>query len=130
MLDRICVRYVSSGSIFTHSHNWFFLLVAMINVFFHCLSVVQPTRLDFSSDELKDMVKRCNLRMLLQFPSYFAAHVKRARTDPELLQILRDLEGIYLGGMALTEDDLAWCVHKGLPLVVSLPDSFPSPCQI
>lgn len=93
--------------------------LSMINVFFHCLSVVQPTRLDFSSDELKDMVKRCNLRMLLQFPSYFAAHVKRARTDPELLQILRDLEGIYLGGMALTEDDLAWCVHKGLPLVLA-----------
>jgi acyl-coenzyme A synthetase/AMP-(fatty) acid ligase len=91
-------------------------LLSSARAFFAASTFVQPSSLAFDSDELIDMVRRCSLTVLAQFPPLFAIHLQRARRDPELRKILQSLSAVVLVGMAPTDADMAWCAEKKIPL--------------
>jgi hypothetical protein len=85
---------------------------------------VQPTSISFSSEELIDMIERCGLNSLIQFPTYLSIHLKRARQDPKLLSLLRGLKDIQYGGLPLSREDEDWAEENGLKLQASFNDPF------
>ncbi|KAF8991326.1 hypothetical protein BDQ17DRAFT_1370992, partial [Cyathus striatus] len=67
--------------------------------------VVQPTATNFSSDELIDMIVRCGLNRLNQFPTFLVNHFRKAREDPKLLSMLASLDDILYSGLALPREE-------------------------
>jgi acyl-coenzyme A synthetase/AMP-(fatty) acid ligase len=91
-------------------------LANFLRVFNTTSCVIQPSSLTFSTDELKDMIRRCSLTTLCQFPSLFSAHLAQARNDSELLALLQGLDCAFLAGMTSSQSDVNWCVEKGIKL--------------
>lgn len=77
---------------------------------------VQPTSITFSSEELVDMIERCGLSTLIQFPPFLAVHLQNARQDPKLLSLLRGLNEISYGGLPLSLEDEDWAEQNGIKL--------------
>jgi acyl-coenzyme A synthetase/AMP-(fatty) acid ligase len=94
-------------------------LLASARAFLSASTIVQPSSLGFDSDELIDMAHRCSLTILTQFPSFFILHLQRARKDPALVKVLQGLSAVFLGGMALSDGDIKWCVENDVPLQFS-----------
>lgn len=82
----------------------------------HGSCIIQPTKIAFSSDELVDMVQRCNLTRLNQFSTFLTIHLRNARQDPKLLTLLRDLDEILFAGLPLPSDEEQWAYNNGLPM--------------
>jgi acyl-coenzyme A synthetase/AMP-(fatty) acid ligase len=84
----------------------------------HGSCTVQPPRIDFSPDELVDMIHRCALNRLLQFASFLANTLRSAKGDPKLLALLRDLDQVTYSGAALPRDEEVWAYRNGIKLRV------------
>ena len=54
----------------------------------HGSCVVQPTKLNYDSEELIDMINRCGLNRLNAFGSWLGMHLKNSRQDAKLLSLL------------------------------------------
>ncbi|EMD42192.1 hypothetical protein CERSUDRAFT_129647 [Gelatoporia subvermispora B] len=74
----------------------------------HASCTVQYTKQAFSSEELLDMIERCGLTRINQFPSFTAAHLRGSRHNPKLLQKLQQLDEIFISGLPLTPEDEQW----------------------
>lgn len=83
----------------------------------HGSCTIQPTSQAFPTSELMDMVTRCNLNRLVQFPPFLAAHIRASRQNPKLLAILQGLDEIFYSGMLLPNDDEEWMAKNGLKVV-------------
>ena len=83
--------------------------------------MIQPTSIAFSTEELIDMIKRCGLNRLNQFPSFLSGHFRNARQDPKLLSMLLSLDDIIYCGLALSQEEEQWALKTGMKLRVSLP---------
>ncbi|OBZ80038.1 hypothetical protein A0H81_00890 [Grifola frondosa] len=66
-----------------------FMLAGVIQ---HGSCTVQFTQQAFSSDELVDMIRRCGLTRINQFPTYLSRHIRASRRDPKLLALLQGLD--------------------------------------
>jgi hypothetical protein len=102
-------------SVFRDS-NVFSVLIGSLQ---HGSCVIQPTVLNFSSEELVDMILRCGLNRLNQFPAFLMNHFRSARENPKLLSMLKNLDDVLYSGMPLPMEDERWALKNGLRLRVS-----------
>lgn len=77
---------------------------------------IQPTRIDFSSDELLDMIARCGLNRLRQFPAFLGIHMRNSRMNPKLLAQLCALDEIFYSGQAMPQEDEEWAYKNDMKL--------------
>lgn len=82
----------------------------------HGSCVVQPTALNFSSEELIDMMLRCDLNRLNQFGSFLGKHLQNSRQDPKLLSFLTSLDEVVYTGVPLSDEDEQWAFKNGIKL--------------
>jgi len=79
----------------------------------HGACTIQPTQMDFGTVELLDMIIRCRLNRLQQWPSFLATHMRHSRQDPKVLALLCGLDEIFYSGQAMPRDDEEWaCKHN------------------
>jgi len=90
-----------------------FMLLSSI-LFASCM--IQPTKIAFSSDELVDMIHRCGLNRINQFPTFLAIHLRNARSNPKLLALLRGVDQIVYSGLALPREDEEWTSQNSLKI--------------
>ncbi|KAF8640839.1 hypothetical protein AX17_000488 [Amanita inopinata Kibby_2008] len=90
-----------------------FMLIGSLQ---HGSCVVQPSRINFSSEELIDMIERCNLNRLNQFSTFLALHLRNSRNDCELLSKLQGLDQVLYSGLPLSRDEEEWAMKKGIKL--------------
>lgn len=83
----------------------------------HGTCTIQATSQAFSSSELMDMVTRCGLNRMNQFPSFLTVHLKASRQNPKLLAMLKGFDEIFYSGMPLSQDDEEWIHRHGIRVV-------------
>lgn len=83
----------------------------------HGSCTIQATSQAFPTSELMDMITRCGLNRLVQFPTFLATHIRTSRKDPKLLAMLQGLDEIFYSGMLLPQDDEEWMSKHGLKVV-------------
>ncbi|KAI8980685.1 acetyl-CoA synthetase-like protein [Trametes punicea] len=91
-----------------------FMLSGMIQ---HGSCTVQFTKQAFSSDELVDMIQRCGLSRINQFPTYLTHHLRNSRHDPKLLALLQNLDEIFVSGLMMSPEDEDWVYRNGIKLM-------------
>ncbi|CDO76611.1 hypothetical protein BN946_scf184868.g25 [Trametes cinnabarina] len=91
-----------------------FMLSGMIQ---HASCTVQFTKQAFSSEELIDMIERCGLSRINQFPTYLTHHLRNSRRDPKLLALLQGLDEILISGLMMSPEDEDWVYRNGIKLM-------------
>lgn len=79
---------------------------------------IQPTKIAFSSEELKDMVQRCGLNRLAQFATFLSIHIRHSKNDPQLLSMLQNLDEVMYAGIPIGREEEDWALAKGMNVVV------------
>ncbi|KAF8622881.1 hypothetical protein AX15_006646 [Amanita polypyramis BW_CC] len=82
----------------------------------HGSCVIQPSKINFSSEELIDMIERCSLNRLNQFATFLSSHLRNSRGDNKLLAKLQDLDEVLHTGLPLSRDDEEWAIRNGIKL--------------
>lgn len=90
-----------------------FMLIGALQ---HGSCVIQPTKIAFSSEELIDMIHRCQLNRLNQFSTFLSIHLRNSRQNRKLLGYLQSLDQILLSGLSLPREDEDWAYKNGLNL--------------
>ncbi|KAH8120399.1 acetyl-CoA synthetase-like protein [Phellopilus nigrolimitatus] len=91
-----------------------FMLIGSIQ---HGSCTIQPTKINFSSEELVDMINRCNLSRLHQFATFLSIHIRHARQNPKLLSYLQSLNTVLYSGLPLPQEDEEYAYQNSLNLV-------------
>ena len=89
---------------------------------------VQASKMRFSTKELTNMVKTCNVNHLTQFGTFLSLNIKAARADPIILKLLQDMKTVSYDGVPISPEDDSWCFKNHIPLVVSI--SVPHRCSL
>ena len=89
----------------------------------HGSCTIQPTKIDFSSGELIDMIRRCGLNRLNQFASFLTKHIQNSRRNSKLLNLLRSLDEVLSSGLPLAHEEEEWAYRNGIKLKVFCIDS-------
>ena len=82
----------------------------------HGSCTIQPTKITFGSDELLDMIARCNLNRLNQFATFLSALLRASRSNAKLLNALRNLDEVLYSGLMLPDEDDKWARSNGILL--------------
>ncbi|KAF5356039.1 hypothetical protein D9756_003859 [Leucocoprinus leucothites] len=82
----------------------------------HGTCTIQPTVISFSSEELMDMIHHCGLNRLNQFAAFLASHLRKSRTDKDLLSELAGLDEVLYSGLPLPRDEEEWAYKNGIKL--------------
>ncbi|TFK36149.1 hypothetical protein BDQ12DRAFT_737217 [Crucibulum laeve] len=90
-----------------------FMLIGTLQ---HGSCVVQPTVIAFPTEELIDMILRCRLNRLNQFPTFLAGHLRKSREDPKLLSLLSNLDDVLYSGLPLSREEEQWAFKNGIKL--------------
>lgn len=90
-----------------------FMLIGALQ---HGSCVIQPTKIGFSSEELIDMIHRCQLNRLNQFSTFLSIHLRNSRQNRKLLGYLQSLDQILLSGLSLPREDEDWAYKNGLSI--------------
>lgn len=85
----------------------------------HGACTIQPTKINFSAEELTDMVIHCGLNRLHQFATFLSVHLHCARENPKLLSYLLSLDTIMYSGLPLSQEDENFSIRSGLKLMAS-----------
>lgn len=80
----------------------------------HGSCTIQISSQAFPSEELVDMITRCHLNRLVQFPTYLTTHIRTSRRDPKVLRMLQELDEIFYSGLMLSSDDEEWIIRHGI----------------
>jgi acyl-coenzyme A synthetase/AMP-(fatty) acid ligase len=80
----------------------------------HGTCTVIPTRIDFDSSELLNMIHHAGLNRINAFPTFLCTHLRNARHNPKLLAALKGLDDILYSGLELPQEDDSWCRANGL----------------
>ncbi|KAG2072765.1 acetyl-CoA synthetase-like protein [Suillus decipiens] len=88
-----------------------FMLIGALQ---HGSCVIQPTKIAFSSEELIDMIHRCQLNRLNQFSTFLSIHLRNSRQNRKLLGYLQSLDQIIFSGLPLPREDEDWAYKNGL----------------
>lgn len=91
----------------------------LIGALQHGTCTIQPTKIAFSSEELVDMILRCQLNRLNQFSTFLSSQLRNARLHPKLLEQLRSLNEIIFSGLPLQREDEEFAYRNGLKIKVS-----------
>ena len=94
-------------------------LLGLIASLYYGSCTNQPTDVAFSSEELLDMIARCGLNRLRQYPAYLSRHLRNSRTNPKLLQALVQLDEVQYGGGPLGHEEETWALKNGVNLRVN-----------
>ena len=86
----------------------------------HGSCTLQPTKINFSTEELVDMIKRCRLNRLHQFAAFLSVHLRHAAQNQKVLVLLKSLDIVYSSGMPMPKDDEEFAYRAGVPLIVSI----------
>jgi hypothetical protein len=89
----------------------------------HAACVVQPTRRDFSSVELGDMVRRAGANKLHATATQISAHIGDFRHDANILHSVKGLDEIT-HHTPLNREDEEWLVQNRITFSVSILSSF------
>ncbi|KAG6867720.1 hypothetical protein C0993_011966 [Termitomyces sp. T159_Od127] len=82
----------------------------------HGSCVIQPTAIPYQPAELVDMICHAGLNRLNQFAALLSNHLKEARVDQKLLNLLQGLDDIIFTGLPLPREDEEWAYKNGLKL--------------
>ncbi|KAI0948115.1 hypothetical protein AcW1_009712 [Taiwanofungus camphoratus] len=82
----------------------------------HGSCVIQPTEIAFASSELVDMIYRCRLNRLNQFPAFLNIHMRNSRQNAQLLALMCGLDEILYSGQAMPQEDEEWAYQNGMKL--------------
>ncbi|KAI9572866.1 acetyl-CoA synthetase-like protein [Boletus coccyginus] len=93
-----------------------YLDVMLIGALQHGTCTIQPTKIAFSSEELVDMILRCQLNRLNQFSTFLSSQLRNARLHPKLLEQLRSLSEIIFSGLPLQREDEEFAYRNGLKI--------------
>ncbi|KAI5124628.1 hypothetical protein M0805_004237 [Coniferiporia weirii] len=91
-----------------------FMLIGSIQ---HGSCTIQPSKISFSSEELVDMINRCDLNRLHQFATFLSIHIRHARNNPKLLAQMQCLDTIIFSGLPLPQEDEEFAYQNGLKLM-------------
>lgn len=91
-----------------------FMLIGSLQ---HGSCTIKPTKINFSSEELVDMIFRCDLNRLHQFASFLSVHIRHARQNPKLLAYLQSMDIIITSGLPLPQEDEEFAYQNKLNLV-------------
>lgn len=80
---------------------------------------IQPTKIQFSSEELGDMIVRCGLNRLHQFASFLSTHLRHARNNPKLLSLFQSLDCVLYSGLPLPKEEEEFALSSSINVVVS-----------
>ncbi|EJD03893.1 acetyl-CoA synthetase-like protein [Fomitiporia mediterranea MF3/22] len=91
-----------------------FMLIGSLQ---HGACTIQPSKIGFSSEELVEMINRCDLNRLHQFASFLSTHIRHARQNPKLLAHLQSLDTIAYSGLPLPQEDEDFGYQNKLKLI-------------
>ncbi|KAF7339984.1 Acetyl-CoA synthetase-like protein [Mycena venus] len=81
-----------------------------------CMVQLPPS--GFDRETLLDLTRLAGLNNLFLYAPWFSKLINMARTDPEVLGVLRGMHQIVYTGASLNPEDEAWIVEQGLPSTV------------
>lgn len=99
-------------------------LKAFFGSLVHAASVAQPTRRDFCSVELGDMVRRAGVNKLHATAAQISIHIGDFRHDPNILHSVKGLDEIA-HHTPLNREDEEWLVQNRITFSVSALSLFP-----
>ncbi|KAF7796058.1 hypothetical protein EIP86_007229 [Pleurotus ostreatoroseus] len=82
----------------------------------HGSCTIQPSAINFSSDELVAMIQNAGLNRLNAFATFLANHIRIAREDPKLAGLLVGLDEVLYSGLPLGREEEDWAMRNGLPI--------------
>ncbi|KAG6885192.1 hypothetical protein C0993_004976 [Termitomyces sp. T159_Od127] len=82
----------------------------------HC--IIRTSKPDFDAAELLAMINVEGLNNMLLYANRLSLLLGIARTNPDVLEILRNMQQISYTGEALNPDDIRWIIEQGLPVVI------------
>ena len=71
----------------------------------HGSCTIQPSAINFSSDELVAMIQNAGLNRLNAFATFLANHIRSAREDPKLAGLLVGLDEVLYSGLPLGREE-------------------------
>jgi hypothetical protein len=90
----------------------------------HGACTVQPTILNYSSEELMDMIVRCGLNRLNLFASFLGNHLRASRQDSRLLSLLISLDDVVYSGLPLPREEEQYAYKHGIKIRVRFYSTF------
>lgn len=70
------------------------------------------------TEELVKMIKECGVNRIVLYASFLSDHIRQARHDPNVLDLLRGCKQILHTGVSLNPIDEQWAYQNGLPITV------------
>ncbi|KAF9653331.1 acetyl-CoA synthetase-like protein [Thelephora ganbajun] len=89
-------------------------LVSFFGSLIHAACIAQPTRRDFCSVELGDMIQRAGVNKLHTTATQISVHIRDFRHNPNILHGVRGLEDITHHA-PLNREDEEWLVQNRIP---------------
>lgn len=94
--------------------------LAFVAAFYHRVCTVQTSSMGMSTEELVALIKTCGVNRVVLYAPFLSSHIRNAKDDPELLDLLRNCKQIMHTGVTLNVDDEDWAYKNGLPISVRL----------
>ena len=94
-------------------------LLGLIASLYYGSCTIQPTAIAFTDEELLDMIARCGLNRLRQYPALLSNHLRSSKTNQKLLPALVQLDEVQYDGNALGHEEEAWALQNGINLRVN-----------
>lgn len=82
--------------------------------------LVQPSRRDFTIEELFRMVNVCGLNHMTTYGTYLTPYIQAARKDRAILKLLQEMRTVSYDGVPISVADDDWCFENGIPMIVSI----------
>ncbi|KAJ7037809.1 acetyl-CoA synthetase-like protein [Mycena alexandri] len=87
--------------------------ISYLSVSGQCL--VQTSRANFDADEFLALVKEGGVNRVFLYAPWLSNILKKARTDPQVLSVLKAMRQLIYTGASMNPEDEAWMVAQGLP---------------
>ena len=105
-------------SYFFHIGETYFLWTELVGCMLNGGSILIPSSLPFSADELGNMIRTCGLTTLTLITPMLVPLLQIAQSDPDVLWMVKSLHSIRCLGTAFPADMAGWCQSIRLPITV------------
>jgi acyl-coenzyme A synthetase/AMP-(fatty) acid ligase len=82
----------------------------------HCCPIILPTRIPFQKDELMAMFHQLSMRRLRLSPTHISTFLQQSKSDPELLEVLKQFHEVSYTGAPLSQPDINYALENGIKL--------------
>ncbi|KAF9529512.1 hypothetical protein CPB83DRAFT_852255 [Crepidotus variabilis] len=79
--------------------------------------LVQPSRRDYTPEELSRMVNVCGLNHMTTYGTYLSPYIQAAKQDPSILKLLQEMRTVSYDGVPITVADDDWCLENDIPMI-------------